>query len=254
MPKRFFIVIFICILILTFFKNESLFSQCIPDPLINSPGVYPGEIPHALAGQPYLVVLTIVVPVDTVVDVPFVGPLTIPVDSVGIDSIRGLPAGYLYYTNSPSDFWKGGQKGCFKVEGQSDRPGIYNLVFYLRGHTPITLPPYTTSDGFVSYQYEYEMHIDDISSFQVMQNVPNPCYNGITNITYITSSDHVDFTLYDCTGRVVVRKHIPGNAGQNVLELNIPLEAGMIANGLYFYSMDDGFETVTMKMIVNMMP
>jgi len=233
--------------------SGKIFSQCTPDPLAIAPGVYPADIPHAISGSLFVVVMTVVVPADTVVAVGGTN-LTVPIDSIGVDSIRGLPSGFRFSSNSRSNFWRGGTKGCLKIEGQTDKAGIYNVVFKLRGHTPITLPPYTTADGFVIYDYQYKMYVDDISSFQVQQNFPNPCYNGKTGITYISVHQNIEFRLYDYSGNVLVKKTIKGNVGSNTYELDLANMLGHVSNGLYFYSMDDGFEKVTRKLIVDMIP
>jgi len=227
-------------------------AQCTPDPLAIASGVYPADIPHAISGSPFVIVMTVVVPTDTIVIIAGTN-FSVPIDSVGVDTIIGLPSGYQYFSNSHSHFWRGGSKGCMKIEGQTDKAGIYNVVFKLRGHT-ITFPPYTTADGFVLYDYQYKMYVDDISSFQVQQNFPNPCYTGKTSFTYISASQNIDFRLYDYSGNTLLKKKISGNVGLNTFELDFVNLLGHISNGLYFYSMDDGFEKVTKKMVVDMMP
>ena len=237
----------LCLIFAILFSGK-LFSQCTPDPLAIAPGVSPADIPHAIAGQRYVVVLTIVVPTDTVVVLPGGTNVTVPIDSIGIDSIKGLPPGFRFATNSHSNFWHGGTKGCFILDGKSNTAsGDYNLVFYLRGHTPIILPPYTTATGFVIYQYTYKMYVDVIE-----QNFPNPCYNGKTKIPYASSAPTVDFKLYDYSGNTLLEKTIKGNLGYNVYDLDLISELGHIANGLYFYSIDDGNTKVVRKLLVDM--
>jgi len=242
--------LFFCLSLL---MQGEIYSQCAPDPIYTKSGVYPAVIPHAIAGQLYVQIMTFVIPVDTTV---LVSGMNIPVtiDSVGIDSIKGLPSGFEFSTNSPSNFWHGGTSGCMKLEGSSDKAGVFKIVFYLRGHTPITFPPYTTSDGFVLYQYPYDMHIDDISSFKILKSGPNPCYKGIINVTYISPSKNIEVCLYNYLGNILLKETITNEIGYNDYQIDLVKLLGHVSNGLYFYSMDDGFEKVTRKLVINMIP
>jgi len=74
-------------------------AQCTPDSQFTAIGFYPDSITGltvACEGSPYSQVITFVAPVDTTVNIPPIGPITIPLDSVVITGISGLPSGLSY--------------------------------------------------------------------------------------------------------------------------------------------------------------
>ena len=98
---------------------------CTPDPAFTAPGTYPATIPAACAGNPYQTVITVVVPVDTVLTNPF--PITVPIDSVVVSGIIGIPPGISFACGQPSCGFAGGTSGCVLVSGTPTTPGSYDV-------------------------------------------------------------------------------------------------------------------------------
>lgn len=98
----------------------TLFSQlqaqiCTPDTAsYPNSGIYPLALEPACVGQVYEQVLTINVPVDTMIQ-GF--PLAIPVDWVRLDSILGLPPGFTVTCEPDTCQFAGGTSGCVVISG-----------------------------------------------------------------------------------------------------------------------------------------
>src|SRR5437868_3192326 len=83
--------------------TSGAFSQCVPDTSIthNVPGTYPDTVqnlPHAIVGTPYQAVMQLKVKTDTMITVGGF-PVHACIDSIVIDSVSGLPAGYTFSCN-----------------------------------------------------------------------------------------------------------------------------------------------------------
>lgn len=95
---------------------ETSYAQCTPDPYVTKPGIYPDSasgFPPAVATYPYNLTITVVVPADTLIP-----PLPLlPIDSIGVTGVEGLPEGFQFLPSRPSGFWPGGTKGCALITG-----------------------------------------------------------------------------------------------------------------------------------------
>jgi hypothetical protein len=82
-------------------------------------------------------------------------------------------------------------------------------------------------------------------SFNVAQNIPNP-FDGSTSINFnAVGNGNIDFTVTDVLGRQVYDTNINATLGSNTFVFTTDL-----ANGTYFFSLSDGKNTVTKKMVV----
>lgn len=130
-------------------------AQCSPNSAFTTPGFYPDSatgLPVACNGIPYIEVITIVSPVDTVLNTPF-GLFTIPIDSVKIIGVTGLASGLSYTCQFPTCSWIptfGNQASCLVIEGTPTAMGTtsfqihYDLYVTLFG-TPQSL---TQTQGY----------------------------------------------------------------------------------------------------------
>jgi Secretion system C-terminal sorting domain len=81
--------------------------------------------------------------------------------------------------------------------------------------------------------------------FNVAQNTPNP-FDGSTTINFNAAGNgNIDFTVTDVLGRQVYDTNINATVGGNTFVFTTDL-----ANGTYFFSLSDGKNTVTKKMVV----
>ncbi|GIS08223.1 MAG: hypothetical protein CM15mP112_03350 [Flavobacteriales bacterium] len=79
-----------------------VYSQCTPDPQYVSGGIYPDSatgLSDAQVGQAYNELITIITPVDTIVDAGQItglpiGVISVDIDSITLNSVTGLPPNF----------------------------------------------------------------------------------------------------------------------------------------------------------------
>ena len=97
-------------------------------------------------------------------------------------------------------------------------------------------------EGALEKVLKIEDQVSLINKFQLNQNYPNP-FNPITTISYyLPSSELVDITIYDITGRIV--KNLVSTtqkAGYNSIQWNATNNSGQKVNsGIYLYTIQAG--------------
>ena len=137
----------LCVIGLIGFFTLNLKAQvCTPDTQYTSSGLHPDSatgLDSATLGVYYEEVITVVVPADTVIS-PGPPPIIIPIDSLVMTNVTGLPPGLTYGCEPPSCHWPGGTTGCILISGTPTDTGTYSLTFlynfYLGGSpTPVSI-------------------------------------------------------------------------------------------------------------------
>lgn len=216
---------------------------CTPDPLFTDPGIYPdsatGLMP-ACADQAYMQLITNVVPADTLVDLPIVGPTPIPIDSVVITDWQGLPPGFTYAcydagnTISPLDncAYEGGTTGCAMITGNPTMAdiGSYQQIITVDASAGNGLQ---TTTEIIDY---YWIHvIDCTNSIETLTDsrflvYPNPAkqkitLNGLNGIevesVVITNMGGQQMAYYD-----------------NVSTPALDMDLSHLDNGMYFVTVN----------------
>jgi subtilisin-like proprotein convertase family protein len=83
--------------------------------------------------------------------------------------------------------------------------------------------------------------------FALHQNYPNP-FNPVTAIKYdIAKSTNVKITVYDILGREVM---VPANEFKKAGYYSLQIDASFLASGVYFYKIEAGNFTNTLKMML----
>ena len=114
--------------LMTFFSLQNATAQvCIPDTSFKSPGLYPDTLPVACVNLPYSTTATIVIPADTTVNVPPLGNITLPIDSVTIIRLNYLPNTMTYQCNPAGCSFPGNTSGCIEVSGTPTATGTFTL-------------------------------------------------------------------------------------------------------------------------------
>ena len=86
----------------------------------------------------------------------------------------------------------------------------------------------------------------EISSFQLNQNIPNP-FSSTTEITFESNkNEKVNFVVVDLLGKTLIHTTIEANYGTNRINFN----SSELTSGLYFYSISNGIDTQTKRMLV----
>ncbi len=233
------------LIIVPFLGISVAMSQCTPDPAFTNPGIYPdsaSNLPHGYAGVNYQTVMTCVIPADT-----NISGFTVQIDSIGIQSLTGLPTGFNFTPNRPSGFWPGGTSGCVLIAGQNDTVGVYPLSISLMGYASGMTVPFTLSYyKLVLDSTGASIQENNSNKFEVYQNVPNP-FGRITEIAF--NSDIIGLytiEVFNMIGKVLYSEVYKANKGLNKIQFN----AADLPQGIYFYKISNGNRTHTKRMIV----
>lgn len=244
--------------LLLFTGNLYAQQACTPDPQYTDPdadrGVYPDSATNfgpAYAGTPYVQLVTVVVPPDTVVS-PFLPP--IPFDSIVLVSATGFPPGFTYAcwnstTNPNRCAWPGNSIGCMSINGNPviADTGTYYLTFNINAYVGgSTTPQAATIDYYrIIINPPLSMIESQSTAFAVLQNEPNP-FRGKTRIAYtVPSQGDVKLVVYNMLGRQVYKATIVAQKGHNTFEL-----AAGLTPGIYMYTLSHGSAVVTKRMVV----
>lgn len=212
-------------------------------------------------GAPYTRTWTIFIPKSVSTPVPAT------IDSVQIlttdltnTSTATIPAGatYTITTNWPNGMIGAGTIACVTVTGQI--PAGNNLIIQgslvprLWGNAAGigALADFPNPNPTISYikvgTGDPADGIDTFSAsggFSVSQNTPNP-FDASTNINFnCTVSGSVDFVVTDVLGRQVYDTSINATVGSNTFVFTTD-----VAAGTYFFSLSDGTNTITRKMVI----
>lgn len=217
-------------------------AQCTPDPQYTQPGIYPDSATGFASGcenQLYEEVITVVVPVDTTVEIIPGFPTTLAFDSIVIVNFQGLPAsGNLTYACNSSlgnCSFAGGSTGCVIIQGTPNASdvGTHNLV--------ITVDVYVGGLGSPQTQEIidwYYIEIQDAASctngigeqyIAKLSAYPNPTDNVIT----IDGVNSEMITITDLNGKILME--VPSNGTEKV-EINV----SALDNGIYVANTSNG--------------
>ena len=242
-------------------------SQCVNDPqyTINDVGVWPDSaqgVPISFVGLSYDEFITIVTPSDTLVDgadfgFPALGTFTATIDDIEITNVTGLPPHFDFSCDPVSCIFPGGEINCAQLYSTSNPTasdiGVYNVIIATEIHTSDIpfLQNFTINDT-IDY---YTITISGLSSvfdklyknsFELKDIYPNPV-NEESKIQVITGeSTDVIFSVFNYLGETIEERSIALNRGVNDIEIF----ANDYANGMYLYSINNGVQILSKRMIV----
>ncbi|MEX0811734.1 MAG: PKD domain-containing protein [Chitinophagales bacterium] len=191
--KRFILTFFS----LTLFFALRGFAQC-PDPSITADGFHPQpeDLPCIINnGTAYSETVQVNVPASFDTTLPLIGPTTVTIDSIRIDSINNRPTG-IAYSCTPSDcVFEGGSAGCVTFSGSTTDPAMdYVLEIYATAWVKVAGSPQTFS-GFDISQAGLEYYLTVISecdncpntggefTADALANNPDICVGGSTTLS-----------------------------------------------------------------------
>jgi hypothetical protein len=235
--------------------------QCIPDPQFTAPGIYPDTtigLSDAIVGQAYSQNITIITPTDTVVDI-LGQSVSVDIDSISLTTVTGLPNGFTYSCDPPSCGFPGGTIKCAELystvnPNQSDI-GLYNIVFETTSYASnVRFLGTFTQDDIIDYYYinivdntTFTIDKYDISSFDLRDVFPNPASKNV-EIQFISgSTDDIILNVYNLLGEVQESLIIKSVLGINTINLSL----SSFKNGLYLYSINNGNQVLTKRMMVS---
>jgi hypothetical protein len=239
--------------ILSLLIAVNAFAQvCTPEwPVGQGPGIIPDSATNLPAGTEnvaYDFVVQFKVLKDTML-----GPLPVTVDYIQIDSVSGLndiPASvpFFYNCNPPTCQFEGDSLGCVRIQGTPVTAGDYPIVVNVKAVAVggLTLSVPVTFYHIVVNEASGISNINT-SAFDAAQNIPNPAKTLTAIEVNLLKPAVVSLILYDVIGKEVSRYQFNGKTGLNVFNLNVQ----SMKDGVYFYKVSNGEQTITRKMMVD---
>jgi hypothetical protein len=191
--------------------------------------------------------------------------LTVPINSVDIATsraIENLPTGLNYTCNPPNCVFKAEEKGCIIISGTpTNASNIGQNDLKIKGVLRTGLLPLDVN--FPNEQIapgNYYLYLRpqgskacltsstrELAATKLrMGNVPNP-FTGFTQIEVEAElRGQFEFRVYDLVGRILQRRPVQITQGIN----RIPFEAYNLTPGLYVFTLTDGINTVSRKMVI----
>jgi len=239
-------------------KTFSFGQACSPAPTYTNTntqrGIWPDTLVNfapAYVGTPYSQLVTIVIPHDTTSGPPL--NIHFNWDSTVMVSVSGLPTSLTYacWNNNaarPNNCtWNGNSIGCALITGTPVTAGTYPLLFstnnyiHTAGNQPATVKGYKIIVNAAQGVNENP----DVTV--LLQNNPNP-FNDKTEISFSTENNGTaQLKIYNLMGSMVQQLDVKVKKGMNKIEL----DAKNFDAGVYFYSVINGSDAFTRKMIVN---
>jgi len=211
----------------------------------------PAEVGE-VTGYPYLV--NVGLPFDTDVSL-------LEIDSIKLVEVLGLPEGMSLFYSEPNATFMGDAVGCVTLHGNTtaEMIGVHEIIFKINGWVSLPLPI-----GVVALEdvgdleeitgYKFIVSEDGTASvvssentgFQLNQNIPNP-FSSNTEISFHSNkNEKINFLIVDLLGNTIVNRNIDAVFGINKISLN----SNELSSGLFFYSISNGVNTQTKRMLV----
>ncbi len=180
------------------------------------------------------------------------------IDSIKLMEVVNVPEGMSVYFSEEDSVYLGNSVGCVTLFGTPTTPmiGQHDIVFLVEGWVGVggnvislyeTTGEYSAITGYdFIVQNPAGLESLDMNRFSVAQNAPNP-FTGKTTISYtVLNGSEVVFAVYNVMGELVKGAHYSASQGVNTIELN----ARELNSGIYFYTLSNGTETISKRMIV----
>ena len=232
-------------------------AQCAPDPQFTLAGIYPDSstgMPDAIVGQPYNEIITIIVSTDTTVDV-FGQSIPVTIQQIELTDVTNLPPSFSYDCLAPNCTFSGGTTTCAILSSASPTAseiGLYQIFMYTTATVDAGLFGIQTQNDTIDYYY---INVTNLSStvsqfndftFELKDVYPNPVNNN-AKIQFISgNSTDIVFSVFNHLGEKIEERNIATTRGVN----NIEISASNYANGMYLYSINNGVQIVSKRMIV----
>ena len=235
-------------------------AQCTPDSQFTLAGIYPDSVTGLLpayVGQLYSQNITIITPSDTSVVISAGTPaISVTIDNIDLTNVTGLPPTFSYSCDPPNCSFSGGTIACaelYSAGPTSSEIGSHQIIFETTAFvSDVPIIGATTQDDVIDYYY---LNVSSASStvnqfndftFELKDIFPNPV-NEQSKVQIITGeSTDVIFSVFNYLGETIEERSIALNRGVNDIEIF----ANDYANGMYLYSINNGVQILSKRMIV----
>jgi len=235
------------ILFISFYSINTFAQPCVPGNYTAS-GIYPDSVPGlptAYVDSSYNTIITVVVPTDT-----FMFAQTLVIDSIGVYSVTGFPAGFAYSTNPTNGYIHGGASGCVLITGTPTlgQVGTYPINITMESWVNgIAQGFLDTKTAYYTINVTVPVNINKIESTTAeVFNYPNPFTKETTFYFTSSVSEQVSLSIYNNIGQVVYQQNIDAVKGENSQDVILN-----IADGLYFYTIAGKNTFLKNKMIIS---
>lgn len=201
---------------------------CTPDTQYTEVGLYPDSLPTGTLGQPYSQVIHVVIPQDTIVNVPPLGMISVDICELVLDSIPNLPAGMTFECNTPDCRWTIDHtdgvtnRACVTLSGTPTEavspddsllvfasvvPGGYNANTQLCEPLQLQLP-----DSLTNIEYKTALKLEagtnsiekDLTNTLQPRLYPNPSRAGQATLALtLPQAEAVTLRVRDAQGRIL---------------------------------------------------
>ena len=233
-------------------------AQCTPDSQFSAPGIYPDSatgLSPAYVGQAYNEVITIITPLDTTVMYNGI-PLAVTIQTIELTSVTGLPASFTYDCATSNCVFIGGSTSCAVLSSAnplSSEIGSHQIIMSTTTTVDAGIGVPITQDDVIDYYYidivdntTSVVNQFDNTTFNLKDVYPNPV-NNTAKIQYISGLiTTVEFNIYNLLGEEVESRVISSSRGVNTININ----TSAYSEGMYLYSINNGSEILTKRMIV----
>lgn len=232
-------------------------AQCTPDPQFTIAGIYPDSatgLPNAMVGQAYNEVITIISPVDT--STVILGQtISVTIQTIELTSVTGLPPSFSYDCATTNCIFAGGSTSCAVLTSAgptSAEIGSHQVIMNTTTTVDAGLFGIQTQNDVVDYYYINVSNATSVINqfndftFELKDVFPNPV-NSNAKIQFISgNSADIVFTVFNYLGEKIEERNIAATRGVNDIEIS----AKDYANGMYLYSINNGIQVVSKRMII----
>ncbi len=241
------------------FASAQSSSGCSPDPQYTSAGIYPDTATGLAAGyvgQNYIQNITIITPLDTSIDV-LGQTVGVTIDSIVLTSVIGLPSGFDYTCDPPNCQFPGGSTKCAELYSttapDASLIGVHDIVFETSSYASnVPFVGTYVQDDVIDYYYieifaaTSTINQFDNTTFELKGVYPNPSVNQ-AKIQFVSGAPaDMVFKMYNLLGEEIESQIISSSIGVNTIYVN----TSSYADGVYLYSINNGHQLLTKRMVV----
>ncbi len=220
-------------------------------------GTVSDGIPSAAVGVPYTFDFTIIVP--EVLPADIVSSLTggaievdLPLDEVILTNPNdtGIPAEFSFTTDAEDWTFVAGNTYCARIAGTATAASAPVDVALIADAISPALGgvPYEVSFDGYTFEVVESINTEDLNDINGgISNFPNPFENQTTINFFAKEAGLYSINVFNVTGAQVQALEINAVAGEN----NYDFDGSDLDAGIYLYTVSDGINTATSRMIVN---
>ena len=233
-------------------------AQCTPDSQFSAPGIYPDSVTglsSAYVGQTYNEIITIITPLDTTVMYNGI-PIPVNIQTIELTSVTGLPASFSYDCEGGNCTFDGGATSCAVLSSPSpdvSELGSHQIIMNTTTTADAGIGIPITQDDVIDYYYIEVLNgttstlnqFNDLT-FELKGVFPNPAVNN-AKIQFISGTpEAVTVKVYNLLGEEIESQFINSQRGVNTIIVNTT----SYSEGIYLYSINNGKEVLTKRMII----